>query len=55
MNLFRLVSTHLSKSYLKYDSSRLIAELEYHVEMAQICEELLAENHVRLEFLGAQK
>lgn len=51
MNLIRSFSNQLSKSYLEYDSQKLLAKLEYHMEMAQSCEELLIKNRIKLETL----
>jgi hypothetical protein len=51
MKSFQLLAKSIAKLFLQYDRQKLAAKLEYHYAMAQMCEEQIIANRVRLEDL----
>jgi hypothetical protein len=51
MKPFQLLTNGIARLFLQYERQKLSAKLEYHYTMAQICEEQIIANRVRLENL----
>lgn len=49
MSLLQYLAKKLVTCFLAYEKEQLRVRLEYHYQMAQLCEELIVKNHMRLE------
>ena len=54
MKPFQLLAKKIAKLLLQYEKQKLGVRLEYHYSMAQLCEEQIITNRVRLASLEDQ-